>query len=94
MLLQDLLLYQNSVLSLERVKRIDTVFLLAQEVVTSGHGMLYKKPTADMLAASRSLYKATGSPKDVDAFVTNRIQLCGRKTPFSFRHLRGLSQYK
>ena len=50
--------------------------------------MLYKKPTADMLVASRSLYKATGSPKDVDAFVTNRIQLC-RKTPFSFRHLRG-----
>ena len=30
MLLQDLLLYQNSVLSLERVKRIDTVFLLAR----------------------------------------------------------------
>ena len=35
---------------LGKVKHIDTVFLWAQEVVTSGRAKLYKKPTADMLA--------------------------------------------
>ena len=35
---------------LGRVKHIDTVFLWAQEVVTSGRAKLYKKSTVDMLA--------------------------------------------
>ena len=35
---------------LGKVKHIDTVFLWAQEVVTSGRAKLYKKPTVDMLA--------------------------------------------
>ena len=35
---------------LGRVKHIDTAFLWAQEVVTSGRAKLYKKSTVDMLA--------------------------------------------
>ena len=35
---------------LGKVKHIDTVFLWAQEVITSGRAKLYKKPTIDMLA--------------------------------------------
>jgi len=33
---------------LGRVKHIDTVFLWAEEVVTSGRAKLYQKSTADM----------------------------------------------
>ena len=45
--LQELLLDQDTVLG---VSSISTVFLWAQEVVTSGRAKLYKKPTADILA--------------------------------------------
>ena len=87
--LQDLLLDQDMVWE---KSSISTQFSYGhKKVVTSGRAKLYKKPTVDMLADLFT--KPLEAQRMLMLLSRMGYSFVEGRTPFSFRHLRGLSQY-